>query len=73
MGGAANVGPRDPAGVGVVRPTSESGQVTLLLLLLLGGLLVLVVIPTQVAKGVAQRRRQAALAPARTRRSRRRP
>jgi hypothetical protein len=75
---AARVGPasadRDPAaGFGLLSPSSESGDVTRLLLLLLVGLLMLVVIPTQVAKGVAQRRRQAALATARTRRPRRRP
>jgi hypothetical protein len=75
---AARVGPasadRDPAaGFGLLRPSSESGDVTRLLLLLLIGLLMLVVIPTQVAKGVAQRRRQAALATARARRPRRRP
>jgi hypothetical protein len=72
---AGRVGPAsDPAaGFGVLRPSSESGDVTRLLLLLLLGLVMLVVIPTQVAKGVAQRRRQAALATARVRRSRRRP
>jgi hypothetical protein len=71
--GPVSVDRRDPAaGFGVLRP-SESGDVTRLLLLLLVGLLMLVVIPTQVAKGVAQRRRQAALATARIRRSRRRP
>jgi hypothetical protein len=63
----------DPgAGFGLIRPSSESGEVTRLLLLLLVGLLFLVVIPTQVAKGIAQRRREAALATARSRRSRRR-
>jgi hypothetical protein len=46
--------------------------VTRLLLELLAGLLVLVVIPMQIAKGVAQRRRDAALAAARARRPRRR-
>src|SRR5207302_311843 len=72
--GPAGGGRRDPAaGVGVLRPSSESDDVTRLLLLLLAGLLVLVVIPTQVAKGVAQRRRRAALATARLRRSRPRP
>lgn len=54
-----------------VLPSSESGDVTRILLLGLLGLFVLVVIPTQVAKDVAQRRRRrAATAPARVRRSR---
>lgn len=53
-------------------PSTESDDVTRLLLELLAGLLVLVVIPMQIAKGVAQRRRDAALAAARARRPRRR-
>jgi hypothetical protein len=65
---------RDPAaGVALVRPSSESDDVTRLLLLLLAGLLVLVVIPIQVAKGIAQRRRRPAQAPIRLRGPRRRP
>ena len=59
-------------GSGTVRPSTESDDVTRLLLELLAGLLVLVVIPMQVAKGVAERRREAALAAARARRPRRR-
>jgi hypothetical protein len=65
--------PAGAASVGVVNPGSESEDVTRLLLQLLAGLLVLIVIPAQLAKGVAQRRRRAALAPARIRRPRRRP
>jgi hypothetical protein len=58
----AGRGRRDPAaGVGLVRPSTESDEVTRLLLLLLVGLLVLVVIPTQVAKGIGQRRRGSTL------------
>jgi hypothetical protein len=65
--------PRGPdTGSGTVRPSTESDDVTRLLLALLAGLLVLVVIPMQVAKGIAERRRQAALASARARRPRRR-
>jgi len=60
------------AGSGVVRPSTESDDVTRLLLALLAGLLVLVVIPMQIAKAVAERRRGAALAAARARRPRRR-
>jgi hypothetical protein len=57
---------------GTLRPSTESDDVTRLLLGLLAGLFVLVVIPMQIAKGVAERRRAAALATARARRPRRR-
>src|SRR3954451_11842296 len=44
-----------PTGTLVV-PSTESDDVTKLLLALLAGIVVLIVIPTQVAKGIAQRR-----------------